>query len=663
MNVRNLTITSFTKFLVWGLLLLGLLPVLANAKAAGSSAANFLKIGVGARGAAMAGAQAAMSEDLTAAYWNPSNLSTLRYNELALMHYSLVENVRFQHGSYGFPTERLGAFAFGASLFDYGSIDGYTDGGLPTGAVEASNKMVTASWAKKIFSNSKLSTGFTFKYLQSELAGYKASAPMLDAGISLPIEDGNLRGLRLGLAVRNMGSGLDYNGETSDLPQQTVLGTGFSALGGNLNIALDLIQSRDTDSHAALGVEYRVFNMLDLRVGYSTLSDFVGTGISYGLGLRFAQWNIDYALVPYGDLGNTNRVSIGYRFGRAAAIQNASDQVEIAYKKAQSEYARGNGVQAYSTLSELLQVAPWHTPSVELKVRIEKQFAEMSAGKDAARMDAEITEKFTLAKEAFDRDELVLAKKGFETILILDPKHTGSKVYLERIDNRYASLAQESYKEGMDTFAAGDYQKAKAAFVKTLTIKEDHVEAKAMLEKTEAVIIDSKKRDEEMAKLSGAQAAYKDGLDAYRKNNFDEALKKFEEVKTLMPDFEEVNHYMGLAKASQANVLFEQSQVHYNNGQLNEAVAELNRAFELSPEDARIGTALEIAKRDLDNKNAQQSQALYKEGLDAFLAGNADKAEKIWKKALDLDYTNEDAANALRKLEEKRTYEKSQEQQ
>jgi tetratricopeptide (TPR) repeat protein len=663
MNMRNPTITSLAKYLLWGLFLLGLLPVLANAKSAGTSAANFLKIGVGARGAAMAGAQTAMTEDLTATYWNPAGLASLRYHEISLMHYALIDNIRFQNASYGFPTERLGSFSVGASILDYGSIAGYAPGGIPTGNIEASNKMITASWGKKLFTESKLSTGFTFKYLQSDLAGYKASAPMLDAGLQFPFETGQLRGLRLGLALRNMGSGLDYNGEKSDLPQQTVLGTGFSALGGNLNLALDFIQSKDADSYAAFGAEYRVFDMLHLRLGYSTLSDFVGTGFSYGIGFRFAQWNIDYALVPYGDLGNTNRVSVGYRFGRAAQIQNAADQVEIAYRKAQSEYARGNGVQAYSTLTELLQVAPWHKPSVELKARIEKQFAEMSSGKDQARMEAEITEKFTLAKEAFDRDELVLAKKGFETILTLDAQHTGSKVYLERIQNRYASLAQEAFKEGMDDFAAGDYLKAKAAFQRTLTIQESHAEAKAMLEKTEAVIVDSTRREQEMAKLAGATSAYKDGLDAYRKNNFEDALKKFEDVKGLAPDFEEVNHYMALTKTSLANVLFEQSQVNYQNGQLSESVNKLTRAAELSPEDSRIITALEISRRDLNNKNAQESQALYKEGLDAFLAGNADKAEKNWKKALDLDYTNEDAQNALRKLEEKRAYEKSQQQQ
>ena len=40
--------------------------------------------------------------------------------------------------------------------------------------------------------------------------------------------------------------------------------------------------------------------------------------------------------------------------------------------------------------------------------------------------------------------------------------------------NRYASLAHESFKRGMDYFAAGDYEQAKIMFEKTLTIDEYH---------------------------------------------------------------------------------------------------------------------------------------------------------------------------------------------
>ena len=48
---------------------------------------EFLSIGVGARGLAMAGAQVALVDDATSAFWNPAGLCLAKGNrQLALMH-------------------------------------------------------------------------------------------------------------------------------------------------------------------------------------------------------------------------------------------------------------------------------------------------------------------------------------------------------------------------------------------------------------------------------------------------------------------------------------------------------------------------------------------------------------------------------------------------
>ena len=59
-------------------------------------------------------------------------------------------------------------------------------------------------------------------------------------------------------------------------------------------------------------------------------------------------------------------------------------------------------------------------------------------------------------------------------------------------------------------------------------------------------------------------------------------------------------------------------------------------------------------------QNARESQRLYKEGLEAYLAGKTDKAEKFWKNALELDSNNEDALKAITKLEEQKSYEQTE---
>ena len=63
-----------------------------------------------------------------------------------------------------------------------------------------------------------------------------------------------------------------------------------------------------------------------------------------------------------------------------------------------------------------------------------------------------------------------------------------------------------------------------------------------------------------------------------------------------------------------------------------------------------------MIQRDLEIKNAQESVRLYKQGLEQYLGGQTDKAEQTWKKALELDPSNEEALKAISKIEEQRKY-------
>ncbi|GIV23156.1 MAG: hypothetical protein N3A68_02695 [Bacteroidia bacterium] len=74
---------------------------------------EFLKIGVGARAAALGNAQVASSEDVTAAYWNPAALLTLpSYPQLALMHSEYFASVaKYDYGALAFPIQENRRFA------------------------------------------------------------------------------------------------------------------------------------------------------------------------------------------------------------------------------------------------------------------------------------------------------------------------------------------------------------------------------------------------------------------------------------------------------------------------------------------------------------------------------------------------------------------------
>ncbi|MCK4418849.1 hypothetical protein KAV79_03495, partial [Candidatus Aerophobetes bacterium] len=80
-----------------------------------------------------------------------------------------------------------------------------------------------------------------------------------------------------------------------------------------LTLAIDIAKPQDNQVYYCLGAEWSLRNVLALRVGYKTNQD-IGNGITAGIGLKMGKTSIDYAYVPYGDLGNTHRISLGIKF-------------------------------------------------------------------------------------------------------------------------------------------------------------------------------------------------------------------------------------------------------------------------------------------------------------------------------------------------------------
>lgn len=70
--------------------------------------------------------------------------------------------------------------------------------------------------------------------------------------------------------------------------------------------------------YASLGCEYWLLNMVGLRAGYKYgyHTDSLGNivGITGGLSLRAFNFQLDYAFVPFGELGDTHRFSLSAKF-------------------------------------------------------------------------------------------------------------------------------------------------------------------------------------------------------------------------------------------------------------------------------------------------------------------------------------------------------------
>ena len=281
------------------------LPVFAGNGETGTVGGAFLKLGNGVRAPAMGEAFTAVANDATTIAWNPAGIAQLNSREIAMTY-----NMWLQGASYSamhFVQPILPGQALGISLFylSYGDIMETTaTSRTGTGrAFSPSGAVVTISYGVKIRQN--LSLGVNLKSLNQSIDTYAESGTAYDMGLLLK----DFGGADIGIVVQNLGlvSG-------ASLPQTMKFGVAKYLLGDKFLVALDLIAPKDNNNYLSIGGEYQINQFLAMRAGYNTKSEEgAGGNIGLGLGLSFSLLSVDYAYVPYGDLGSAHRVGLQFK--------------------------------------------------------------------------------------------------------------------------------------------------------------------------------------------------------------------------------------------------------------------------------------------------------------------------------------------------------------
>jgi len=266
----------------------------------GTTAANFLKMGIGARATAMGGAYTAIADDGTSLYWNPAGLAQIENTQISAMYNLWFQEVRQGYLNLVFPF--LGGRAgLSANYVNMGQIEGRDEEGNPIGEFSASDINISLGYARRI--SSRLMFGASIGILQETIAEDKDSTFSGNAGILFKMSDS----FSLGLACQNIGSKLGED------PLPLTYRGGIALRLESLTISADAVKAVDDDMYFCAGLEWWVVDILALRAGYRTGQD-IGSGMSAGIGLKISRINIDYAYVPYGDLGNIHRVSLRIKF-------------------------------------------------------------------------------------------------------------------------------------------------------------------------------------------------------------------------------------------------------------------------------------------------------------------------------------------------------------
>jgi hypothetical protein len=288
----------------------------------GTTAATFLKLGTGARAIAMGEAYAGVLGDATALSYNPAGIAE------SVSQFDYTHNAWFE-----------GAFSeHVAGLGDLGNwgVVGANINYLSIPSQEVTQRIAATADPDQ---NYTVLGSFSPYDIYATLGYANAFRNLLDYGVSLKVSEQNvdnstataigidlgamyrtsITGLQLGASVQNLGLPSQMENDSFDLPEIARFGASYTPLGKDMTLAAELDAPNDAQTVLALGFEYDLGNVLYPRCGYRFDGNF--NPWSAGFGVKIMGAEVDFATVPYGDLGQTYRVTVGYKFGNPTAAQ------------------------------------------------------------------------------------------------------------------------------------------------------------------------------------------------------------------------------------------------------------------------------------------------------------------------------------------------------
>ncbi|MFZ4620214.1 MAG: PorV/PorQ family protein [Bacteroidota bacterium] len=313
----------------------------------GTTVAQFLKIGAGARSVAMGGSAAAMDGDIYSIYWNPGSLSRLKTpGEASFNHTQWLADIDYNYVASGL------------------TVDGFGTLGLSVTSLTMPEEIVRTEinpegdgrrWSYSAFSmglsyarslTDRFSIGFTAKYIHEGIWNMSSSGFAFDIGT---IYTTTFNGLKIGASISNFGTKMRLDGqdisfnnvpsgvqgagpqnvqsiyktESYDIPLQFRIGLAMDVLNMDAiraTASVDATHPNDNVEYVNSGLEVAYDEMFFARVGYNSLfNENSEQGLTWGVGMYFQVTNLngiklDYAFADYGRLNDVQYVSVSVTY-------------------------------------------------------------------------------------------------------------------------------------------------------------------------------------------------------------------------------------------------------------------------------------------------------------------------------------------------------------
>ena len=314
---------------------------------AGTTVAQFLKIGMDARSSAMGGAVTGQETNLTGVYWNPASIAGQNGIGIQFGSYDWLVAMKYQFATLGIDLGKNNVIGF--NIVNLSSPEDLVRTVVEphgTGEKFSTNDLsVGVSYSTML--TDRFSIGSSVKYIQQNIWHSTAKTIALDIGTLFKTPFNNTR---LGASISNYGGKMRMEGrdqkisidpdqdnegnvefvnavyETDYFPLPLIFRVGLS---GELiqkelitlTYGIDAIHPNDNSEYVNIGVELNYSDKFFLRGGIPSLfkkdrieGPSFGVGLNYPINRMSTLLRIDYSLSDFGPLDEVQRLNLSFNF-------------------------------------------------------------------------------------------------------------------------------------------------------------------------------------------------------------------------------------------------------------------------------------------------------------------------------------------------------------
>lgn len=280
-----------------------------------SDACEWITISPSARSAGVGISYYGILKGAYASLFNPAAPGLIREREINAHHGIMLADITYDSIAYLEPGAGKGCASFIAQYYATDKMQEIREG-------EPGNKFRNSDIALNIgysypFKDG-LACGLNLKVVQSKIADFTAQGIGSDFGICGLLSKNTI----LGLSFNNISTPLRYDKTDEYLPFFISCGISHTlksrSEGIDLTFALGARYMDYEELEIGFGIEHTAYKQFSIRAGYqyNNMENKLSFPANFtaGVGMNMSGILVDYAWVPYGEMGYTHRIGLGYRF-------------------------------------------------------------------------------------------------------------------------------------------------------------------------------------------------------------------------------------------------------------------------------------------------------------------------------------------------------------